>query len=99
MKEEARYDKDSKDFQTLNFLLSVSSAGPGPQKEAVAMGPIIPKAKPMPVKRGDASPGASIPTQPVQPAHVTGRPVRCSRYRHWTAAATNTTAQRRGGVI
>ena len=39
------------------------------------MGPIIPKARPMPVKRGDASPGASIPTQPVQPAHVTGRPV------------------------
>ena len=36
------------------------------------MGPIIPKAKPMPERRGGASSGAPIPTQPM---YATGRPV------------------------
>ena len=36
------------------------------------MGPITPKPKPVPVRRGDASQKASIPTQPV---YATGRPV------------------------
>ena len=40
-------------FQTLKLSAqSSSSANPGPQREAVAMGPIIPKAKPMPERRG-----------------------------------------------
>ena len=51
-------DKEFKGFQTLKLSAqSSSSAGPGPQSEAVAMGPIIPKAKPMPVRRGDALQG------------------------------------------
>ena len=67
-------NKDPKGFQTLKLSAqSSSSAIPGPQSEAVAMGPIKPK--PMPVRRGDASQGASIPTQSVQPMPVTGRPV------------------------
>ena len=66
-------DKDPKGFQTLKLSAqSSSSAGPGPQSEVVAMGPITPKPKPMPVRRGDASQGASIPTQPM---YATGRPV------------------------
>ena len=65
--------KDPKAFQTLKLSAeSSSSVGPGPQSEAIAMGPITPKPKPMPVRRGDASQGASIPTQPV---YATGRPV------------------------
>ena len=61
-------NKDPKIFQTLKLSAqSSSSAGPGPQREAVAMGPIIPKAKPMPENEG-----APIPTQPM---YATGRPV------------------------
>ena len=69
-------NKDSKGFQTLKLSAqSSSSAGPGPQSEGVAMGPITPRPKPMPVRRGDACQGASIPTPSVQQVSVTGRPV------------------------
>ena len=47
--------KDPKSFQTLKpSAQSSSPAGPGPQREAVAMGPIVPKAKPMLERRGGA---------------------------------------------
>ena len=66
-------NKDFKGFQTLKLSAqSFLCGGPGPQSEAIAMGPITLKPKPMPVRRGDASHGASIPTQPV---YTTGRPV------------------------
>ena len=90
-------NKDLKIFQTLKLSAqSSSSAGPGLQSEAVAMGPMTPKPKPMPARRGDASQGASIPTQSVQHMPVTGRPVIPPP--DAPAAAADITAQRRGGA-
>ena len=67
-------NKDPKGFQTLK-LSAQSSSSVAPleaQKPAIVTGPLTPKAKQMPVRRGDVSPGTSIPTQP---AYTTGRPI------------------------
>ena len=66
-------NKDPKGFQTLKLSAqSSSSVAPEAQKPAVVTGPLTPKAKQMPVRRGDVLQGTSIPTQP---AYTTGRPV------------------------
>ena len=50
----------------------VKQEEPEAQKPAIVTGPLTPKAKQMPVRRGDVCPGTSIPTQP---AYTTGRPI------------------------
>ena len=66
-------NKDPKGFQTLKLSAqSSSSVAPEAQKPAVVTGPLTPKAKQMPVRRGDVFQETSIPTQP---AYTTGRPV------------------------
>ena len=66
-------NKDPNKFQTLKLSAQSSpSAAPEAQKPAVVTGPLTPKAKQMPVRRGDVIEGTSIPTQP---AYTTGRPV------------------------
>ena len=66
-------NKDPKGFQTLKLSAqSSSSVAPEAQKPAIVTGPLTPKAKQMPVRRGDVNSGTSIPTQP---AYTTGRPV------------------------
>ena len=66
-------NKDFKGFQTLKLSAQSSpSVAPEAQKPAVVTGPLTPKAKQMPVRRGDVPQETSIPTQP---AYTTGRPV------------------------
>ena len=65
-------NKEFKGFQTLKLSAQSSpSVAPEAPKPAVVTGPLTPKAKQMPVRRGDVQ-GTSIPTQP---AYTTGRPV------------------------
>ena len=83
-------NKEFKGFQTLKLSAqSSSSVAPEAQRPAIVTGPLTPKPKQMPVRRGDVFPGTSIPTQSV---YATGRPIAMPRYRHWTAAAAYTTA-------
>ena len=66
-------NKDPKGFQTLKLSAqSSSSVAPDAQKPSIVTGPLTPKAKQMPVRRGDVFQGTSIPTQP---AYTTGRPI------------------------
>ena len=92
-------NKDPKGFQTLKLSAQSSSfVAPDAQKPSIVTGPLTPKAKQMLVRRGDVIEGTSIPTQP---AYTTGRPIAMvpgTRYQHWTEAAANTTAKRRGGT-
>ena len=70
-------NKDPKGFQTLKLSAQSSSCvAPEAQKPAIVTGPLTPKAKQMPVRRGDVPPGTSIPTQP---AYTTGRPIAMRR--------------------
>ena len=58
-------NKDPMRFQTLKLSAQSSpSVAPEAQKPAIVTGPLTPKAKQMPVRRGDVPPGTSIPTQP-----------------------------------
>ena len=67
-------NKDPMEFQTLKLSAQSSpSVAPEAQKPAIVTGPLTPKAKQMPVRRGDVPPGTSIPTQP---AYTTG-PLLC----------------------
>ena len=73
-------NKDLKIFQTLKLSAqSSSSAVPETQKPAVVVGPMTPKAKPMPARRGDAPSGAPEPTQPM---YVTGSSATLDRGSH-----------------
>ena len=66
-------NKDPKKFQTLKLSAqSSSSVAPDAQKPSIVTGPLTPKAKQMPVRRGDVPQKTSIPTQP---AYTTGRPI------------------------
>ena len=66
-------NKDPKGFQTLKLSAQSSfPVAPDAQKPSIVTGPLTPKAKQMPVRRGDVIQGTSIPTQP---AYTTGRPI------------------------
>ena len=66
-------NKEFKGFQTLKLSAqSSSSVAPEAQKPAIVTGPLTPKAKQMPVRRGDVISGTSIPTQSV---YASGRPI------------------------
>ena len=67
-------NKDPKGFQTLKLSAQASSSSVAPeaQRPATVTGPLTPKAKQMPVRRGDVPPKTSIPTQSV---YATGRPI------------------------
>ena len=62
-------NKDPKKFQTLKLSAQSSSSVALP---AIVTGPLTPKTKQMPVRRGDVPLETSIPTQP---AYTTGRPI------------------------
>ena len=54
-------NKDPMGFQTLKLSAQASpSVAPEAQKPAIVTGPLTPKAKQIPVRRGDVSPGTSI---------------------------------------
>ena len=67
-------NKEFKGFQTLKLSAQASSSSVAPeaQRPAIVTGPLTPKAKQMPVRRGDVISGTSIPTQSV---YATGRPI------------------------